>query len=113
MRKAESCAPAQRRSSGTDAGAPRKAPCLPEGFLLSRSLTWRWEVAFQSPASFPNRQKEVLETGEKTVSMNLHFQSASGEDSQMVLLPLLAGYTGLQRLIFGSSHAGRTQFCFH
>ncbi|EOA94274.1 hypothetical protein Anapl_09552 [Anas platyrhynchos] len=54
------------------------------------------------------RQKEVLETGEKTVSMNLHFQSASGEDSQMVLLPLLAGYMGLQRLIFGSSHAAIT-----
>lgn len=41
------------------------------------------------------QQIEVLETEEKTISRNLRFPSTSGEDSQSVLLPPLAGYTGL------------------
>lgn len=41
------------------------------------------------------QQTEVSETEEKTISMNLHFPSTSGEESQSVLLPPSAGYTGL------------------
>lgn len=59
------------------------------------SLMWRWETSSWSPDSFSNRQTEVPETGEKTISTNLHFPSTSEEDSQSVLLPPPAGYTGL------------------
>lgn len=43
--------------------------------------------------AFP-QQTEVLETVEKIISMKLHFPSTSGEESQLFLLPLPAGYTG-------------------
>lgn len=41
------------------------------------------------------QQTEVPETGEETISTNLHFPSTSGEDSLLFLLPSQAGYTGL------------------
>lgn len=58
------------------------------------SLMWRWETSSWSPDFF-FQQTEVLETGENTISTNLHFPSTCGEDSQSVLLPPPAGDTGL------------------
>lgn len=57
------------------------------------SLMWWWETSLRSLDFF--QQTEVLETEEKIISTNLRFPSTSGEDSQSVLLPPLAGYTGL------------------
>lgn len=59
------------------------------------------------------QQTEVPETGEETISTNLHFPSTSGEDSALFLLPPPGGlHRFIWRLIFGNSHTGRTRFCF-
>ena len=65
--------------------------CLPGYCCLVRSwsLTWWWDISLWSSDS--SQQTEVLVTGEKIISMNLHFPSTPGEDSQLVLQPLLAG----------------------
>lgn len=61
------------------------------------SLMWWWETSSWSPDSFSNRQTDRSpgDWRKETISMNLHFPSTSGEDSQSVLLPPLAGYTYL------------------
>lgn len=95
-----------------NSGAPARTLglCLPRYccFVLSRSLSCGdGKLHPGGQTLFPTDRSP--KTGEKTISMNLHFPSTSGEDFQLVLLPPLAGYTGLN----GDSSLARATLVGH
>lgn len=110
----EGCVSAYLRSSGTDNGTPGRVLCLLGYccFVLSISHVMMGNFILQPRLFF--QQTEVPQTGEETISINLHFPSTSGEDSPLFFLPPPSRLQTqvIWRLIFGNSHTGRTRFCF-
>lgn len=87
MNKAESCiTQEQEQTVGLPGALPARllVPCVEQ---ISHVAVGHFIVELR----LSSQQTEVLEIGEKMISMNLHFPSTPGEDSQLVLQPLLAG----------------------